>query len=264
MQRKSDSWADSWDRLLIASIVLIAGVCAQSQRAVYAEDLDLEGPIIKIAPDEAGQEMADLATEPKTRIVKEPSYWIGIRGRSIESEVLRTHLQLAEDMGVVVEEVLPDSPAAKAGLRKHDIILRAGGDAVDNMTVMQQHVRAGGEQPIELRIIRLGKPEKLVIVPEMRPEQFQDPVGGRGADRWKALGENPHDFLEQMLRGRGIHNRAKPFPMDLQAELQRVLPRDLGGIGRVAADDPIVDRIQELERKLQDLQERLEQDPDVQ
>ena len=40
---------------------------------------------------------------------------------SFESEVLRTHLQLAEDMGVVVEDVIADSPAAKAGLRKHDI-----------------------------------------------------------------------------------------------------------------------------------------------
>lgn len=329
MKRKSDSW----EAILVAAIVLVAGVCAQAQQTVRAADAELNGPIVEIAPDEDGRDIAELAAEPKTRIVDEPSYWIGIRGRSIESEVLRTHLQLAEDMGVVVEEVIPDSPAAKAGLRKHDIILRANGDAVDNMQVMQKHVREYGEKPIELKIIRLGKHEKLVVVPELRPEEFSEPAAGdtqgfhpdrdrdamqklleqlrkggfqpgirlegrqfdfnaipngvsvsvqrqndgppqitvkKDGKTWniegddeEALDQLPDDvrpFVERMLRGQGVRVFGGEIPFDFNAELQRVLPRGLGG---EVDDDPIAQRMKELERKLQDLQKRLEQDPAV-
>ncbi|MCG8448131.1 MAG: PDZ domain-containing protein [Pirellulales bacterium] len=340
MKRKSNSW----DTVLIASIVLIAGVCAQPQQAAHAKDADLEGPIVQISPDEDGQDLADLATEPKTRIVAEKSYWIGIRGRSVASEVLRTHLQLAEDMGVVVEEVIPDSPAAKAGLQKHDIILRADGDAVDNMAVMQKHVRKGGDKPIELKIIRYGKQEKLVIVPELRPQQFSEQDAGPRGDRWGRWGGDPQDLLDQqmlrgqerlnaqrwfgpgiilegqrldlsampkglsvsverrndgpaqitvkkgdqtwniegddekalqqlpdevrssverMLGGQGLGNLGGRVPLDFDVDsLLQGLPRRFGD-RKGGAQDPIDQRILELERKLQDLQERVEADPAV-
>ena len=185
----------SWDTALIASIVTLAGVCAQAQHVVVAEEAELEGPIVRIAPDENGEGVIDLSDEPKTRIIEQESYWIGIRGRSIESEVLRTHLQLAQNMGVVVEEVLPESPADKAGLQKHDIILRANDDTVNDMSVMQQHVREGGEKPIELKIIRYGQHEKVVVVPEKRPEKFSSIGGDRnGFDRF-----HPGQDFDQMM-----------------------------------------------------------------
>ena len=133
-----------WDTFLLVAMMLVASVCAQTQAAQ-----DEESPKAETAEDIAAEESAE-----------ERTYWIGIRGRSIESAVLRTHLQLAEDMGVVIEEVMDNSPAAKAGLRKHDILIRVNGDAVDNMQVLQSLVRASKEKPLELKIIRLGKQEK--------------------------------------------------------------------------------------------------------
>ena len=327
----------SWESVLIASIVLVAGVCAQSQRSVWADDAPLDGPIVQIAPGGGGQELAELETESKTRIIEEQAYWIGIRGRSVASPVLRTHLQLAEDMGVVVEDVVPESPAAKAGLRKHDIILRAGNDAVDNMTVLQGQVQRDGGKTIELKIIRLGKPEKLVVVPELRPQQYSGPQPNVGEDRWDLLGGDVQDLMQQLLRGdgrlnaqrlfgpgiivngdradinampggmsisvqsqndgpphitvkkgdqtwnivgddqesfdqlpddvrpfvermlgrRGIGNPHGGAPIDLDADLLRRWPRRWGA-GAEGDADPIVERMQELERKLQDLQDRLE------
>ena len=126
------------------------------------------------AQAQAAQESDDRDVEKQVPLVEKPNYWIGIHGRSIESVVLRTHLQLAEDMGVVVEEVVADSPAAKAGLRKHDIILRANGNAVDNMSVLQSQVRASKDKPLELKIIRLGKKEQVVVVPEVLPEALAE------------------------------------------------------------------------------------------
>jgi len=190
-------FSNDWDALLVIAIVVLAGVCAPAQRTVAAQEAD-EGKIVTIAPGAVRGEL-----EAETRIVEEPAYWIGVRGRSIESAVLRTHLQLAEDMGVVVEEVVAESPAAKAGLRKHDIILRCNGDAVDNMRVLQTQVRSGLEKPLELRIIRLGQQEKIVVVPELRPEQLSQPANPNGQFNQGMQGDIMGQLMEQ-FGGRNI------------------------------------------------------------
>ncbi len=185
----------SWDTLLVVAMMLLAGVCAQAQAAVQNAEAEALDSAQEIPP------------------VEEPTYWIGIRGRSIESAVLRTHLQLAEDMGVVVEEILDDSPAAKAGLRKHDIILRVNGDAVDNMQVLQSQVRASKEKSLELKIIRLGKQEKISLVPEVLPEALAEKQ--RQADR-----------STNRLRGRFNGRRLEGDAMQLL--LEQLGARNLG------------------------------------
>lgn len=191
MQKQSNRW----ETLLVASIVVISGLCAQAQ----AQN-DEEGKVVTIDARGADGE-SDLKEE--VRVVEEPTYWIGIQGRNIESEVLRTHFQLAGDMGVVVEEVVEGSPAEKAGLRRHDIILRANGDAVDNMRVLQEQVRSGQDQPLELKIIRLGKKENIVVVPEARPQDLAQRV--QPADRF-GQGFGQGDMVQQLMRQFGGRN----------------------------------------------------------
>ena len=176
-----------WDTFLLVAMMLVASVCAQAQAAQ-----DDASPKAEATEDVAAEEL---------------TYWIGIRGRSIESAVLRTHLQLAEDMGVVIEEVLDNSPAAKAGLRKHDILLRANGDAVDNMQVLQSLVRASKEKPLELKIIRLGKQEKISLVPEVLPKEMAErqraaarPLRGLNGRRMDAAG------MQQLLAQLGMRD----------------------------------------------------------
>ena len=68
----------SWDALLIASIVFVAGICAQAQQAAWALDsTEPEGRIVEIAP---------APTEQAT-IEEQPDYWIGIRGRNVTEPV---------------------------------------------------------------------------------------------------------------------------------------------------------------------------------
>lgn len=189
MQRSTNHW----ETVFVVAIMVLASVCAQAQ-AQPAE----EGKVVTIDAD-AGNNDFDL--EEQVRVVEEPKYWIGIQGRSIESAVLRTHFQLAEDMGVVVEQVVEGSPAEKAGLRRHDIILRANGDAVDNMRVLQSQVLSGKDKPLELKIIRLGKHENLVVIPETRPEDLS--FAPREADRF---GGQRGDMMQQLMRQFGNRN----------------------------------------------------------
>ncbi|MGI9430545.1 MAG: PDZ domain-containing protein [Bythopirellula sp.] len=219
MKRKTTSW----DTVLIAAIVALASVCGQSQ-AQEAE----EGKVVQIAPAGAAD---NLDIEDETRLVEAPTYWIGIRGRSIESDILRTHLQLAEDMGVVVEDVLDGSPAAQAGLRKHDIILRCNGDAVDNLQVLQSQVRTGQDQPLELKIVRLGNKETIVVVPELRPERVGERIApldplGRGV-----RGDAMQRLMEQLgarnigpgmvFRGGGRGMNLNEMPSGVSVSVQR-------------------------------------------
>jgi len=198
-----------WDTLLLTAIMLIASVCAQSQAAVQnAKTDDFDAQSQAITPRggiiEGGGIQGDVeGSDAEGGHVEEPVYWIGIRGRSIESAVLRTHLQLAEDMGVVVEEVLTGSPAATAGLRKHDIILRVNGDAVDNMQRLQSQIRASKEKSLELKIVRLGKQEKISLVPQVLPERHSQADRPPGRLRGRPL---EGDAIQQLLEQFGARN----------------------------------------------------------
>jgi len=188
--------------------VVVAGLCAQAHAE---DDTQLKGKIVRISPD------PEKVAEEET-IEEEPTYWIGISGRGVESAVLRTQLQLAADMGVVVEQVVADSPAEKAGLRRHDIILRANGKAVHGMTVLQEHVRKHQTEPLELKFLRLGKEETVIVVPEERPQKLakQGPRARKGRDRFQGHPESLKNLLEQLQRQGGLRFDPQIFPVPPQ------------------------------------------------
>ena len=213
--RKSTGY---WDTLLVAAIVLVAGVCAQSQQAAWAApdqaanltDDQPEGRIVEITPGSGGEELevlgeGDLSLEADEP--SEPTYWIGIQGRRVASPVVRTQLQLADDLGVVVESVLPDSPAAKAGLRRHDIILRADGEPVLDMSVLQSKVLASNGKPIELELIRLAKETKLAVTPELMSDEVRAQLRqsqGPGLEGGVNTPDQLRELLERMRREGGM------------------------------------------------------------
>jgi membrane-associated protease RseP (regulator of RpoE activity) len=201
MKRKKSPW----DIMLVAALAAVAGVGLQSQQFAIAQEQEgLEGPIVQIGPEKSGEATAPVAAEAPAA-PQEPSYWIGLRGRGVEDPVLRTQLQLAEDMGVVIEDIVPDSPAEKAGLRKHDIILRANDDVVDSMETLQQHVQTGHDKSIELKLLRLGKEIDITVTPETRPANFEQQLGAEGmVPGQEMLGGDLGRLLQQFQGGAGL------------------------------------------------------------
>lgn len=185
-----------WEAFFILAATTVAAIILQTFQSSQANAEELDGPIVQIGPDRA--DVAELpATTEEEAAPQEVSFWIGVRGRNVDDPVLRTQLQLAEDMGVVVEDVVSDSPAEKAGLRKHDIILRANGDIVDSMLVLQDQVSKTQDEPIELELLRLGKETTITVTPEVRPDnidQFSD-----DADMNSPLG-SPDQALQRLLQ----------------------------------------------------------------
>jgi len=125
------------------------------QRAIREGLLDL-GPL---APDQEGSLDPDLA-EPLTP----RSHGIGVEVRPVDP-TMRALLDLPEDRGVVVTDVAPESAAAEAGLKPHDILLKLGEDPVNGPSDLDERFRDGGQGPVAVQLLRGGKETTVQVAP---------------------------------------------------------------------------------------------------
>lgn len=83
-------------------------------------------------------------------------------------------LNVDEDKGVLVVKVVPNSPAAKAGIRAGDVIQKLGGQSVTDASSVQKAVensQVGGDLRMELR--RNGQSLNIAVQPGAFPTQVQ-------------------------------------------------------------------------------------------
>jgi Do/DeqQ family serine protease len=80
-----------------------------------------------------------------------------------------------EDQGVLIARVMPDSPAAKAGLRAGDVIHQIDGQAVTQGDEVQQIVEGTAlNHRLNLQVTRNGRTETITVQPEAFPLQTSD------------------------------------------------------------------------------------------
>ncbi len=103
--------------------------------------------------------------------------YLGIRMVTLTSNVRkeinrsdRFSLSVEAEEGVLVLEVVNNSPADRAGLRPGDTILNVGGDLVRTATEVQQAVEKSliGEE-LTVKVNRNGNPETLIVRPGKFP-----------------------------------------------------------------------------------------------
>jgi membrane-associated protease RseP (regulator of RpoE activity) len=113
-----------------------------------------------------------LATDEPVPIQPATSdYWLGIECHPVMPD-MRAQLNLPENQGIVVEGIVPDSPAAKAGLAKSDVILKVNDKKLADVLELVQTVNTVKDKEMKLEIIRDGQPKTLTITPVKRPEGF--------------------------------------------------------------------------------------------
>ena len=79
-------------------------------------------------------------------------------------------LQLPERSGALVQTVLPDSPAQKAGLRRGDLVISAGDTpVVDPQSLLREVDHAAIGAPFRLEVLRNGKTLDLTVQPAPLP-----------------------------------------------------------------------------------------------
>ncbi len=77
-------------------------------------------------------------------------------------------VKLPEGAGLAIEEVVPDSPAAKAGLQKGDVLLYAGGKPLKERAELSAAIQAAKEGSLNVGLMRDGKTMKLAVRPARR------------------------------------------------------------------------------------------------
>jgi S1-C subfamily serine protease len=83
--------------------------------------------------------------------------YLGVLSQPLTPE-LKEHLGVAADKGALVARVLPNSPAAKAGLSEEDVITHVGDMAVSNPEQLREAVRkVGAGKEVVLKVVRGAK-----------------------------------------------------------------------------------------------------------
>jgi hypothetical protein len=117
-----------------------------------------------------------LQVQPLIRVTLRPvsprsirrEYWIGLSVTAIEP-VLRAQLRLPQNHGVIVNQVIPDSPAAKSGIALHEIIVAVDATPITDPSDLARYVQAKGTQPLVLKLAQKGgKWREVVVTPERK------------------------------------------------------------------------------------------------
>jgi hypothetical protein len=170
--RRRAAWASS------VALVLLGGAWVQAQD----ERKEAIRAIVRVAE---GGELQE---------VKISNYWLGLECYAAD-ETLRSHLDLAEGVGLAIEQVMADSPAAKAGFKKHDVLVKAGGKSLKNVADLMAAVEEAKENELAVEVFRGGKSTTIKVTPAERPK--------RDVLRVVPPNVNKEEILKLFERGKG-------------------------------------------------------------
>jgi membrane-associated protease RseP (regulator of RpoE activity) len=144
------------------------------------------------------EKKAPAAAAPPVAKVEEAnapasSYWLGILAAPADA-ILKTHLGI--EVGVVVEQVVPESPAAKAGILVNDILLKFGDAELADVEGLQKAVGETKDREAKVTLLRAGKQTTVNVKPQVRPADLGLAAPVRPGD-WGQITE----MLKRLERG---------------------------------------------------------------
>jgi membrane-associated protease RseP (regulator of RpoE activity) len=200
-QPPTDMKIQSTALLLMAGLLALLNVPASAQvRPAPPEEVK--------RPDAPPSPERSRALHPPT---EKPTAYLGVLTEQVGRE-LRSQFGLAEGFGLLVTEVMPESPAKEAGLKEHDVLVTFEDQKLVNMEQLQTLVRAKKkDDQVTLSIITGGQPkqvtikigERMMAVNQERPRGFMPgyqpgmrPGGDWGnSDGWR---DTMEDFQRRM------------------------------------------------------------------
>lgn len=99
-------------------------------------------------------------------------FWIGATIERVP-DFLQAHLPIEENEGVWIQYVVPESPAAKAGLKKYDVLYKIDGQVISDPTKVSETIEKIGAKKVKVEFYRKGKLEKADLTIEERPANSQ-------------------------------------------------------------------------------------------
>ncbi len=143
------------------------------------------------------------------------SAFLGVVSETVP-ETFATHLGI--DKAIVVKGLMPDGPAAKAGIAANDIITHIGDQAIQSPDELTRNVASHrpGEK-IRVAIIRKGKSQDLDVTLGQRPNDFADATP-ESRDAKPDLNAIPNELRERVreILGENFGEREMNFGQQLQ------------------------------------------------
>jgi hypothetical protein len=208
--------------LLMSGLLALLNVPASAQ----------ENPAPPAPPEEANRPGSPANPEHPRPPEEKPTAYLGVLTQMVSQE-LRSQFGLANGFGLLVTEVMPDSPAKEAGLKEHDILVTFEDQKLVNMEQLQTLVRARkkGDQ-VTLSVISGGQQkqvtvkigERMMALHQERAHGFMPgfpgmPGGSQwgNSDQWRNSTEEfqrrMREYQERVQEwGRGGHRGSMPQP----------------------------------------------------
>jgi len=113
--------------------------------------------------------------------------YLGVYIQDLTPELARS-FGLKEAKGVLISEVIPDSPAEKGGLRKGDVVLKYNGQEVENTYQFRKMVgRTPVGKKVKIQVLRKGREKSLTVtIGELKEREVAAarPKPEEEVDRW--------------------------------------------------------------------------------
>jgi PDZ domain len=172
-----------------------------AQAAMAQEDVLIrtEGPVqfdvqpLDWALKNKGDVLLVLAGDESADDEKRSEYWIGI---GLEDVPELTKQQLGLEAGLAVGEVMEDSPAAKAGFKKFDILVKSGDTPLKQPTDLIKTVDASQGKELTIKIVRGGKDMTIQVTPVKRSDEITR--RDRGRDWLRSASPEVRDEIKKL------------------------------------------------------------------
>ncbi len=146
LQAQLESWQDQEAELADTEVL------AESARALAPEDQDSKQ--IEVLPS--------IETDDLNIVIGDDgSSWLGVETHEVTADKAK-ELKLSAERGVVLGKIVPESPAAKAGLKENDVVTEINGQRVEGAAQFRRMIHeipAG--RSIQLTVWRDGRAQTI-------------------------------------------------------------------------------------------------------
>ncbi len=152
-------------------------VPAPKENAADKEKTETVKPAPEATKTEAAKSEATESEATESEAVP-TGFWIGVQVVPVP-ELFLSHFGVKDETGslVAVDRVLPDGPAAKAGVKRGDIVLKFGDKEIRSLPDLIEQVSKAKETATNLEVVRDGAKTTLSVTPVPRPDDVQNVPG---------------------------------------------------------------------------------------
>jgi hypothetical protein len=170
------------------------------------KDVIVDGPNFRVLP--GGPEHFITLNDIGPWTVKLSDYWLGLDCTPV-SPAMRSQLKLEDEGGLVVEKVMEESPASKAGFKQYDVLLSVGDKSLKDIQHLMTLLDENKEAELSFKVLRAGEQTTVTAKPEKRPQtqgKVRDHLRWLSSDGGKAI-----EVLRQRLEKSGVPMRMQFF-----------------------------------------------------